>query len=90
LALSGHSCLHRTCPLSGVKRTCRFAMQMSAFDPKRTWVRRVQELQDGAARLVPDARRGMSALVREKTRLVACHSSNYLVTVCVQGFRKNQ
>ena len=25
------------CPLSGVKRTCLFAMQMSAFDPKRTW-----------------------------------------------------
>ena len=24
------------CPLSGVKRTCRFALQMSAFDPKRT------------------------------------------------------
>ena len=24
------------CPLSGVKRTSRFALQMSAFDPKRT------------------------------------------------------
>ena len=24
------------CPLSGVKRTCLFALQMSAFDPKRT------------------------------------------------------
>src|SRR5215510_14277844 len=23
--------------LSGVKRTCPFALQMSAFDPKRTW-----------------------------------------------------
>jgi hypothetical protein len=24
------------CPLSGAKRTCRFALQMSAYDPKRT------------------------------------------------------
>ena len=24
------------CPLSGVKRTCHFALQMSAYDPKRT------------------------------------------------------
>ena len=24
------------CPLSGVKRTCLFALHMSAFDPKRT------------------------------------------------------
>ena len=24
--------MHRTCPLLGVKRTCRFALQMSAFD----------------------------------------------------------
>src|SRR5262249_4149056 len=38
LAQSGHSCLHCTCPLSGVKRTCRFALHMSAFDPKRTLV----------------------------------------------------
>ena len=28
--------VHCTCPLSGVKRTCRFALHMSAFDPKRT------------------------------------------------------
>jgi hypothetical protein len=33
---SGHPKLQRTCPLSGVKRTWRFAAQMSAFDPKRT------------------------------------------------------
>ena len=26
-----------TCPLLGVKRTCLFALHMSAFDPKRTW-----------------------------------------------------
>ena len=25
------------CPLSGVKRTCHFALQMSAYDPKRTF-----------------------------------------------------
>ena len=25
------------CPLLGVKRTCSFALQMSAFDPKRTF-----------------------------------------------------
>ena len=36
LALSGHAELHCTCPLLGVKRTCRFALQMSAYDPKRT------------------------------------------------------
>ena len=24
------------CPLLGVKRTCRFALHMSAYDPKRT------------------------------------------------------
>jgi hypothetical protein len=29
--------LHRTCPLSGEKRTRLFAAQMSACDPKRTW-----------------------------------------------------
>src|SRR5262249_60605138 len=28
--------LRRTCPVSGVKRTCRCAPRMSAFDPKRT------------------------------------------------------
>src|SRR5262245_51168557 len=36
LAQSGHCSLQRTCLLLGVKRTCRFALQMSAFDPKRT------------------------------------------------------
>jgi putative tryptophan/tyrosine transport system substrate-binding protein len=36
LALSGHSCLRRTCLLSGAKRTSSFALQMSAYDPKRT------------------------------------------------------
>jgi hypothetical protein len=36
LAQSGHPCLHRTRPLLGVKRTYRFALQMSANDPKRT------------------------------------------------------
>ena len=29
-----HAC---ECPLLGVKRTWRFALQMSAYDPKRTW-----------------------------------------------------
>jgi hypothetical protein len=29
--------LHRECPLSGVKRTCAFALHMSAYDPKRTF-----------------------------------------------------
>ena len=36
MALSGHFKRSRECPLLGVKRTCRFALQMSAFDPKRT------------------------------------------------------
>jgi hypothetical protein len=36
LAQSGHNLVHCKCPLSGVKRTCRFALQMSAFDPKRS------------------------------------------------------
>ena len=34
LAQSGHSLVHCTCPLLGVKRTWRFALQMSACDPK--------------------------------------------------------
>jgi len=37
LAHSGHGLLHRTCPLLGVKRTCPFALHMSANDPKRTF-----------------------------------------------------
>ena len=28
--------VHCTCLLLGVKRTCHFALQMSAYDPKRT------------------------------------------------------
>ena len=36
LALSGHWLVRCTCPLSGVKRTCFFALHMSACDPKRT------------------------------------------------------
>jgi hypothetical protein len=36
LAQSRHRWLQRTCPLLGVKRTCLFALHMSAFDPKRT------------------------------------------------------
>ena len=36
LAQSGHRLVHRTCPLSGVKQTCLFALHMSAYDPKRT------------------------------------------------------
>jgi ABC-type uncharacterized transport system substrate-binding protein len=37
LARSRHELVHRTCPLSGVKRTCRFAPHMSANDdPKQT------------------------------------------------------
>jgi hypothetical protein len=28
--------VHRTCPLSRVKRTCLFAARMSSYDPKRT------------------------------------------------------
>ena len=36
--LSGHAKrVSRGCPLSGVKRTCVFALQMSAYDPKRTF-----------------------------------------------------
>jgi putative ABC transport system substrate-binding protein len=33
LAQSGHGPVHRTCLLSGAKRTCPFALHMSAFDP---------------------------------------------------------
>jgi hypothetical protein len=36
MALSGHRQLRRICPLLGVKRTYRFAAQMSACDPKPT------------------------------------------------------
>ena len=38
LTQSRHRLLHRTCPLSGVKRTSAIAAHMSAFDPKRTSV----------------------------------------------------
>ena len=38
LALSGHWCLRRTCPLSRVKRTSDVMSKTSAFDPKRTWL----------------------------------------------------
>ena len=36
--MSGHACPGCTaqCPLLALKRTCRFALHMSAFDPKRT------------------------------------------------------
>jgi hypothetical protein len=36
LALSGHTELHCTCPLLGVKRTLLLRVAMSANDPKRT------------------------------------------------------
>ena len=36
LAQSGHSIMSHLVSLSGVKRTCPFALHMSAFDPKRT------------------------------------------------------
>src|SRR5260221_12065065 len=36
LALSRHADGATQCPLSGEKRTCLFALQMSAYDPKRT------------------------------------------------------
>jgi len=36
MSQSGHLSLHCTCPLSGVRRTYRFALHMSASDPKRT------------------------------------------------------
>jgi hypothetical protein len=36
LAQSGHGLVRCKCPLLGAKRTCRFALQMSAYDPKRT------------------------------------------------------
>src|SRR5262249_54088504 len=35
-AQSGHSLVHCTCPLLGVKRTCRLPCEMSPIDPKRT------------------------------------------------------
>jgi hypothetical protein len=38
LAHSKHELLRRTCPLSGVMRTSEFALQMSAYDPNRTWL----------------------------------------------------
>ena len=36
LAQSGHTELHGTCPLLGVKRTSHWLVAMSAYDPKRT------------------------------------------------------
>jgi hypothetical protein len=40
LTQSGHAELHRTCPLLGVKRTSTRALQMSAFDPKLSKVKK--------------------------------------------------
>ena len=37
LAQSRHPSGPDQCPLLGVKRTCHFAPQMSAYNPKRTW-----------------------------------------------------
>src|SRR5215475_13148627 len=52
LALSGHELVHCACPLSGVKHTRRFALHMSAFDPKRTskLTRDRSRIRDGSAR----------------------------------------
>jgi len=36
MMLFGQIACAAQCPLLGVKRTCRFALQMSANDPKRT------------------------------------------------------
>src|SRR5215467_7958331 len=36
MAKSRHALVRCMSPLLGVKRTCRFALHMSAFDPKRT------------------------------------------------------
>src|SRR5262249_10995359 len=38
MALSSHSSRAHECPLSGVKQTWAGAVQMSAFDPKRTLI----------------------------------------------------
>ena len=58
LALSG-CCPHQRCPLSGVKRTSRFALQMSAYDPKRTSGRR-----DFRNETVSKRRHGQAVLLR--------------------------
>ena len=48
LAQSRHRLVHCKCPLLGVKRTYRFALQMSGSDPKRKWsVRRSTYLAPG-------------------------------------------
>src|SRR5262245_12371499 len=36
MAQSGHELVHRTCPLSGVKRTCRFCTACLLLPQKRT------------------------------------------------------
>ena len=45
MALSGHELVHRTCPLSSVKRTLLIALHMSACDPKRTLFTRDSRLK---------------------------------------------
>src|SRR5215475_1907811 len=65
LALSGHELVHCACPLSGVKHTRRFALHMSAFDPKRTskLTRDRSQIRDGqpdpAARYVAAFSKGL-------------------------------
>ena len=57
--------MHRTCPLSGVKRTSPNALHMSAYDPKRT-LRLVPRMHETDAvdptrtRPSPGAEQGMS------------------------------
>ena len=57
------------CPLLGVKRTCSFALQMSAFDPKRTF-------QSGRLMFVLDERRADCSQLRKRL-----HNSKALVAL---------
>ena len=65
LALSGHTELHRTYPLSGVKRTSPSALHMSAFDPKRTCC--TSDIEDAAERA--------QTLVNKKSRAARSKSN---------------
>jgi hypothetical protein len=47
MAQSGHELVHCQCPLSGVKRTSQFALQMSDYDPKHPFAVSLYGLKTG-------------------------------------------
>src|SRR5262249_3801923 len=60
MAQSGHSIVSHLMSLSGVKRTCLFALQMSAFDPYRRFATRLRCSAADAERGYPGTNPGIT------------------------------